>query len=87
MADEEWTVKDLMEAFKRFPLEAKVYLRDGAKWPRNDRRGATNQGLGDEDMGVLNWNDCGAWLQATSTRCNCNRAGSNSTSPQRGDPI
>jgi hypothetical protein len=33
MPDEEWTVKDLMEAFKRFPLEAKVYHEMGPNGP------------------------------------------------------
>ena len=33
MADQEWTVKDLMEALKRFPLEAKVYYEMGPNGP------------------------------------------------------
>ena len=33
MADEEWTVKNLMEALKRFPSEAKVYYEMGPNGP------------------------------------------------------
>ena len=29
MADKNWTVKDLTEALKRFPLDAKVYYEMG----------------------------------------------------------
>lgn len=34
MADNEWTVKTLMEALKRFPLEAKVYYEMGPNGPQ-----------------------------------------------------
>jgi hypothetical protein len=33
MADKEWTVKDLMEALKRFSPEAKVYYEMGPNGP------------------------------------------------------
>jgi hypothetical protein len=46
MADKQWTVKDLTEALKQFPLEAKVYYEDGAKRSRRDRQSALRQSLG-----------------------------------------
>ncbi len=33
MADNEWTVKDLTEALKRFPSDAKVYYEMGPNGP------------------------------------------------------
>jgi hypothetical protein len=33
MADKNWTVKDLTEALKRFPLDAKVYYEMGPNGP------------------------------------------------------
>ena len=33
MADNEWTVKDLTEALKRFPPDAKVYYEMGPNGP------------------------------------------------------
>jgi hypothetical protein len=33
MADNEWTVKDLIEALKRFPADAKVYYEMGPNGP------------------------------------------------------
>lgn len=33
MADKEWTVRDLTEALKQFPLEAKVYYEMGPNGP------------------------------------------------------
>jgi ABC-type Fe3+-hydroxamate transport system substrate-binding protein len=33
MADTEWTVKDLTEALKNFPAEAKVYYEMGPNGP------------------------------------------------------
>lgn len=33
MANQEWTVKDLTEALKRFPADAKVYYEMGPKGP------------------------------------------------------
>ena len=45
MADQEWTVKDLMEALKRFPLEAKVYYEMGPNGPGTmDRRNTSRSG-------------------------------------------
>jgi hypothetical protein len=40
MADKEWTVKELMEALKRFPLEAKVYYEMGPNGPATAWKGA-----------------------------------------------
>ena len=33
MADKEWTVKELMEVLKQFPLDAKVYYEMGPNSP------------------------------------------------------
>ena len=33
MADKQWTVKDLIEALKKFPAEAKVYYEMGPNGP------------------------------------------------------
>ena len=33
MADQEWTVKELTEALKRFPVDAKVYYDMGPNGP------------------------------------------------------
>lgn len=33
MANKEWTVKDLMEALKKYPLQAKVYCEMGPNGP------------------------------------------------------
>lgn len=46
MAHEAWTVKDLMEALKRFPVQAKVHYEMGPNGPGTIRRGAIRQGLG-----------------------------------------
>jgi hypothetical protein len=53
MADEEWTVKDLMEALKRFPLEAKVYYEMGPNGPGTIGEAQYVKVWGDEEMGVL----------------------------------
>jgi hypothetical protein len=53
MADEEWTVKDLMEALKRFPLEAKVYYEMGPNGPGTIGEAQYVNVWGDEEMGVL----------------------------------
>jgi hypothetical protein len=46
MANNEWTVKDLAEALKRFPADAKVYYEMGPKRPRHDWKGAIREPLG-----------------------------------------
>jgi hypothetical protein len=53
MADEEWTVKDLMEALKRFPLRAKVYYEMGSNGPGTIGEAQYVKVWGDEEMGVL----------------------------------
>jgi hypothetical protein len=53
MADNEWTVKDLMEALKRFPLEAKVYYEMGPNGPGTIGMAQYVKVWGDEEMGVL----------------------------------
>ena len=46
MAEEQWTVKDLVEALRQFPEEAKVYYEMGPNGPGTIRKGAIRQGLG-----------------------------------------
>ena len=53
MADQEWTVKDLMEALKRFPLEAKVYYEMGPNGPGTMGQAQYVKVWGDDEMGVL----------------------------------
>ncbi len=53
MADEEWTVRDLMEALKRFPSEAKVYYEMGPNGPGTIREAQYVKVWRDEEMGVL----------------------------------
>lgn len=38
MADQAWTVKELTEALRKFPLDAKVYYEMGANGPRTTGR-------------------------------------------------
>ena len=54
MADKQWTVKDLTEALKRFPLEAKVYYEMGPNGPGTIAKAQYVRvwGEGDE-LGVL----------------------------------
>jgi len=45
MADEAWTVKDLMEGLKRFPAQAKVYYEMDQMAPeRSERRNTSRSG-------------------------------------------
>ena len=53
MAHEEWTVKDLMKALKRFPLDAKVYYEMGPNGPGTIGEAQYVKVWGDEEMGVL----------------------------------
>jgi hypothetical protein len=46
MADKQWTVKDLVEALKQFPLDAKVYYEMGANGPGTIGKAQIRQGLG-----------------------------------------
>lgn len=46
MADQEWTAKELIEALKKFPPEAKVYYEIGAQRPRHNWQSAIRQGVG-----------------------------------------
>ena len=54
MTNKEWTVKDLMEALKKYPLEAKVYYEMGPNGPGTIGKAQYVEvwGEGDE-MGVL----------------------------------
>ena len=54
MEDKEWTVKELMEALKRFPLDAKVYYEMGPNGaaPIGKAQYVRARGTSD-DMGVL----------------------------------
>jgi hypothetical protein len=49
----EWTVKDLMEALKRFPLEAKVYYEMGPNGPATIGKAQYVKVWGDDELGVL----------------------------------
>jgi hypothetical protein len=54
MADTEWTVKDLTEALKRFPLDAKVYYEMGPNGPGTISKAQYVKVWGENDvMGVL----------------------------------
>jgi hypothetical protein len=54
MADKEWTVKDLMEALKRFSPEAKVYYEMGPNGPATIGKAQyVKVWGGDEEPGVL----------------------------------
>jgi hypothetical protein len=53
MAGEGWTVKDLMEALKRFPAQAKVYYEMGPNGPGTIGEAQYVKVWGDEEMGVL----------------------------------
>ena len=53
MANDEWTVRDLMEALKRFPLEAKVYYEMGPNGPGTIGKAQYVKVCGDDEMGVL----------------------------------
>jgi len=54
MADQEWTVKDLTEALKRFPLGAKVYYEMGPNGPGTIGKAQYVRAWGESDeMGVL----------------------------------
>jgi hypothetical protein len=53
MANQEWTVKDLMKAPKRFPLQAKVYYEMGPNGPGMVGKAQYVKVWGDDEMGVL----------------------------------
>jgi hypothetical protein len=54
MADKEWTVNDLIEALRRFPLEAKVYYEMGPNGPGTIGKAQYVKARGETDaMGVL----------------------------------
>jgi hypothetical protein len=54
MAEKEWTVKDLTEALKHFPLDAKVYYEMGPNGPGTIGKAQYVKAWGDDDqMGVL----------------------------------
>ena len=54
MADRRWTVKDLIEALKRFPSEAKVYYEMGPNGPGTVGKAQYVKAWGDDDeLGVL----------------------------------
>jgi len=54
MADKQWTVKDLIEALKRFPSEAKVYYEMGPNGPGTVGKAQYVKAWGDDDeLGVL----------------------------------
>jgi hypothetical protein len=54
MAEKGWTVKDLTEALKHFPLDAKVYYEMGPNGPGTIGKAQYVKAWGDDDqMGVL----------------------------------
>jgi len=54
MADNQWTVKDLTEALKSFPLDAKVYYEMGPNGPGTIGKAQYVKARGaSDDMGVL----------------------------------
>jgi hypothetical protein len=54
MADTGWTVKDLAEALKQFPLDAKVYYEMGPNGPGTIGKAQYVKAWGEGDqMGVL----------------------------------
>src|ERR1700721_2217190 len=54
MADKEWTVKELTEALKQFPSDAKVYYEMGPNGPRTIGRARYVKPWGEGDkMAVL----------------------------------
>jgi len=54
MASQEWTVKQLMEALKQFPLEAKVYYEMGPYGPGTIGKAQYVKARGEDDQkGVL----------------------------------
>lgn len=54
MADTGWTVKDLVEALKQFPLDARVYYEMGPNGPGTIGKAQYVKAWGEGDqMGVL----------------------------------
>jgi hypothetical protein len=54
MTDEQWTVKDLVEALKQFPADAKVFYEMGPKGPGTVGKAQYVKAWGENDeMGVL----------------------------------
>ncbi|HYL15497.1 MAG TPA: hypothetical protein VEV41_20845 [Terriglobales bacterium] len=54
MANKEWTVKDLTEALKQFPLDAKVYYEMGPNGPGTIGKAQYVKAWGEDDeAGVL----------------------------------
>jgi hypothetical protein len=54
MEGKEWTVKELIEALKRFPLDAKVYYEMGPNGPGTIGRAQyVRAGGASDELGVL----------------------------------
>jgi hypothetical protein len=54
MANKEWTVRELTEALKQFPLDAKVYYEMGPNGPATIGKAQyVKPWGGDDEMGVL----------------------------------
>jgi hypothetical protein len=54
MADKEWTVRELTEALKQFPPDAKVYYEMGPNGPGTIAKAQYVKAWGENDeMGVL----------------------------------
>ena len=53
MTEKQWTVKDLLEALKQVPLDAKVYYEMGPNVPGTIGKAQYVRVWGDDEMGVL----------------------------------
>jgi hypothetical protein len=54
MAKKEWTVRELTEALKQFPLDAKVYCEKGPNGPATIGKAQYVKAWGEDDeLGVL----------------------------------
>jgi hypothetical protein len=50
MADKQWTVRDLVEALKQFPLDAKVYYEMGPNGPGTIGKAQYVKAWGEDDQ-------------------------------------
>jgi hypothetical protein len=67
MAGEGWTVKDLMEALKHFPAQAKVYYEMGPNVPERSERRDTSRS-GETKRWECCWKNSEAWSQETKSQ-------------------
>jgi len=67
MANKEWTVKDLIEALKKYPLEAKVYYEMGPNGPGTIEKRNTSRSGAREMKWEYYWTD--SLRSSRWTRC------------------